>query len=146
MSLKVITINQLFFYRFTLGYDGGDKLVIGLATHMAAYCLVESSREYAPLYEPIYQKVEISRIVIQFLLDKYWENPVYEYLLKHVKSFGKYSNPENILLQNAKFIYQQVSGCIANCLLNKFIKYFGFKINLVKYLVFQSLVFQENPI
>lgn len=74
---------------------------------------MEPSQEYVSLYEPILDKVEISRIVIQFLLDKYWENPVYAELVKHIKSLEKYTNPENLLMHHVKFICQRVSFALA---------------------------------
>lgn len=98
----------MYFSRFTDGYDGGDVLCIGFTTKKAAYYLMEPSEEYKQIYEPFYKKIQLTRVVIQFLLDKYWENPDYADLIQQIEICGKYPNAEETLLTNAEFICQRV--------------------------------------
>ncbi|KAG5878342.1 hypothetical protein JTB14_023695 [Gonioctena quinquepunctata] len=93
---------------WTAGYDGGEKLPMGFTTEYANYYLMDPSPEYEPLFNKIKEKISISKIVIEFLLDKAWENPNYEDLIQQVESSGHYRNVEDTLLQNAQFICDQV--------------------------------------
>lgn len=83
---------------------------MGFTTQFATYYLMEPSPEYEPIFKNIKEKIKVSKIVIEFLLDKEWENPEYEDLVQHVDSFGEYLNVEDMLLQNAQFICDQVDS------------------------------------
>ncbi|CAH1179610.1 unnamed protein product [Phaedon cochleariae] len=93
---------------WTAGYDGGEKLCIGFTTEYANYYLMDPSAEYQPIFNKLKEKIQLSKIVIEFLLDKAWENPNYEDLVQQVQSSGQYRDVEDILLQNAQFICDQV--------------------------------------
>nr|XP_023026505.1 DNA (cytosine-5)-methyltransferase 1-like [Leptinotarsa decemlineata] len=93
---------------WTAGYDGGEKLPMGFTTEYANYYLMDPSPEYEPLFKKIKEKIQMSKIVIEFLLDKGWENPNYEDLIQQIESSGQYKNVEDALLQNAQFICDQI--------------------------------------
>nr|CAH7742222.1 unnamed protein product [Callosobruchus chinensis] len=93
---------------WSAGFDGGEKLPIGLTTEYAQYYLMEPSPEYQPIFKNIKQKMMLAKIVVEFLLDKAWESPSLEDLIQHIASFGEYENIEDILLTNAQFICDQV--------------------------------------
>ncbi|KAJ8922234.1 hypothetical protein NQ315_004171 [Exocentrus adspersus] len=93
---------------WTAGYDGGDKLPIGFSTAYAEYYLMEPSPEYEPIFKKTREKIRLSKIVIEYLLDQGWENPTYEDLIQHVENSGEYSEVEDTLLQHAQFLCDQV--------------------------------------
>ncbi|CAH0549085.1 unnamed protein product [Brassicogethes aeneus] len=93
---------------WTAGYDGGDKLPMGFSTGYAEYYLMEPSPEYATIFAKIQEKIKLSKMVIEFLLDRGWESPTYEDLLEHIESSAEYLQVEDLLLQNAQFICDQV--------------------------------------
>lgn len=69
---------------------------------------MEASAEYEPIFKKIHEKIKLSKIVIEFLLDKAWENPNYEDLVQQVESTGEYPEVVDTILQNAQFICDQV--------------------------------------
>ncbi|KAJ8965257.1 hypothetical protein NQ314_004269 [Rhamnusium bicolor] len=93
---------------WTAGYDGGEKLPMGFSTGYAEYYLMDPSPEYEPIFKKIQEKIKLSKIVIEFLLDQGWENPNYEDLVQHVESSGEYAEVEDTLLRHAQFICDQV--------------------------------------
>lgn len=101
-------IREIFLSRWTTGYDGGEKLPKGLTTDHGTYYLMEPSAEYEPIFQKIYEKIQLSKIVIEFLRDKAWENPTYEDLVQQVDSTGEYPEVVDTILQNAQFICDQV--------------------------------------
>lgn len=80
---------------------------MGITTERAAYYLMEPSDDYLSIYKSIRNKVELVRVVVQFLLDKYWENPVYEDLVDELTR-NNYAHAEDLLLHHAKYICQEV--------------------------------------
>lgn len=81
---------------------------MGFSTGYAEYYLMEPSPEYEPIFKKIRAKIKLSKMVIEFLLDRGWESPTYEDLLEHVSSSGEYTDVEDMLLQNAQFLCDQV--------------------------------------
>lgn len=81
---------------------------MGFSTGFAEYYLMDPSPEYEPIFNKIREKIKLSKIVIEFLLDKAWESPTYEDLVQQVESTGEYNEVEDLLLQNAQFICDQV--------------------------------------
>lgn len=82
---------------------------MGVTTDYGTYYLMEPSVEYEPIFKKIHEKTKLSKIVIEFLLDKAWENPTYEDLVQQVDSTGEYPEVVDSILQNAQFICDQVS-------------------------------------
>ncbi|KAF7281042.1 DNA (cytosine-5)-methyltransferase 1-like [Rhynchophorus ferrugineus] len=93
---------------WTAGYDGGEKLPIAFTTQFAEYYLMEPSPEYYDIFNAVRQKIKLVKVVIEFLLDHSLENPNYEDLVQHIESFGEYESVEDILIQNAEFVCEQV--------------------------------------
>lgn len=81
---------------------------MGVTTDYGTYYLMEPSVEYEPIFKKIHEKIKLSKIVIEFLLDKAWENPTYEDLVQQVDSTGEYPEVVDTILQNAQFICDQV--------------------------------------
>lgn len=61
------------------GFDGGEAALIGISTAFGEYILMEPSDEYASFMEPMREKIFMSKLVIEFLVDEV--RPVYEDLL-----------------------------------------------------------------
>ncbi|XP_066253971.1 DNA (cytosine-5)-methyltransferase PliMCI-like [Euwallacea similis] len=93
---------------WTAGYDGGDKLPIAFTTQFAEYYLMEPSLEYTPIFHRVQQKIKLVKVVVEFLLDRCVDNPSYEDLAQHIESMGEYGSVEDILIQNAQFVCDQV--------------------------------------
>lgn len=66
------------------------------------------SVDYAPIFHRIQQKIVLVKVVVEFLLDRYMDNPSYEDLAQHIESLGYYDSSEDMLIQNAQFICDQV--------------------------------------
>ncbi|XP_060530589.1 DNA (cytosine-5)-methyltransferase PliMCI-like isoform X2 [Cylas formicarius] len=69
---------------------------------------MDPSPEYETIFKCVKQKIKLAKVVIEFLLDKYMENPSYEDLLRQVECSGSYLSAEDSLIQNAQFICDQV--------------------------------------
>lgn len=69
------------------GFDGGELALIGFNTEMAEYILMEPSEAYAPFMDDVKKKIYMSKLVIEFLLDKTlkYEDPMYEDLLNKLQ-------------------------------------------------------------
>ena len=65
------------------GFDGGEKALIGFSTAFGEYYLMEPSEAYAPFMEMVYEKIFLSKLVIEILLDDI--NTTYEDLLNKVQ-------------------------------------------------------------
>lgn len=96
-------------FRWTAGYDGGEKLPIAFTTQFAEYYLMEASLEYSPIFHRIRQKIKLVKVVVEFLLDRCMDNPSYEDLAQHIESIGEYDSVEDVLIQNAQFVCDQVN-------------------------------------
>ncbi|KAL2747796.1 DNA (cytosine-5)-methyltransferase PliMCI isoform X1 [Vespula maculifrons] len=92
------------------GFDGGELALIGFSTPFAEYILMEPSEAYAPFMDSIRQKIYMSKIIIEFLLDEI--NPTYEDLLNKLQTIvppkGLPKFTEDALLRHAQFICDQV--------------------------------------
>lgn len=64
---------------YVSGFDGGELALIGFNTAFAEYILMDPSEEYAPFMDIVKEKIYMSKLVIEFLLDEI--NPSYEDLL-----------------------------------------------------------------
>ncbi|XP_076375509.1 DNA methyltransferase 1a isoform X2 [Megalopta genalis] len=95
---------------YVSGFDGGELALIGFNTAFAEYILMEPSEAYIPFIDLVREKIYISKLVIEFLLDEL--NPTYEDLLNKLqtvvppKGITRFS--EDILLRHAQFVCDQV--------------------------------------
>jgi DNA (cytosine-5)-methyltransferase 1 len=78
------------------GFDGGEKALVGFSTAFGEYYLVEPSESYAPFMETVNEKIFISKIVIEFLLEDI--NTSYEDLL------NKLQVPEPLIMKLFLFL------------------------------------------
>ncbi|XP_017882042.1 DNA (cytosine-5)-methyltransferase PliMCI-like [Ceratina calcarata] len=92
------------------GYDGGELAIVGFTTAYGEYILMEPSEAYAPFMDSVKEKIYMSKIVIEFLLDEV--NPTYEDLLNKLQTIvppkGLSRFTEDSLLRHAQFICEQV--------------------------------------
>lgn len=64
------------------GFDGGETALIGISTAFGEYFFMEPSEEYASFMSPMWEKIFMSKLVIEFLLNEV--EPVYEDLLNRL--------------------------------------------------------------
>ncbi|CAD1477928.1 unnamed protein product [Heterotrigona itama] len=92
------------------GFDGGELALVGFTTAFAEYILMEPAEAYAPFMDSVKEKIYMSKIVIEFLLDEV--NPTYEDLLNKLQTIvppkGLSRFTEDSLLLYAQFICDQV--------------------------------------
>lgn len=65
------------------GFDGGEKALVGFSTAFGEYYLMDPSESYAPFMEIVNEKIFISKVVIEFLLEDI--NTTYEDLLNKLQ-------------------------------------------------------------
>lgn len=65
------------------GFDGGELALVGFTTAFAEYILMEPAEVYSPFMDSVKEKIYMSKIVIEFLLDEI--NPTYEDLLNKLQ-------------------------------------------------------------
>lgn len=68
---------------YVSGFDGGELALIGFNTAFAEYILMEPSEAYAPFMDAVKEKIYMSKLVIEFLLDEF--SPTYEDLLNKLQ-------------------------------------------------------------
>jgi len=89
-------------------------LPIAFTTQFAEYYLMAPSVDYEPIFQRIQKKIVLVKIVVEFLLDRYLDNPSYEDLARHIESLGCYDSAEDMLIQNAQFLCDQVGILCTN--------------------------------
>ncbi|KAK5639618.1 hypothetical protein RI129_012110 [Pyrocoelia pectoralis] len=99
---------------FLAGFDGGEKALVGFSTSFAEYYLMDASPEYEPLMKIMRIKINLAKIVIEFLLEEGIQEPTYEDLLQHLFATDDPDQTEDTLLRHAQFICDQVSSFDAN--------------------------------
>lgn len=97
---------------YVCGYEGGDKVHIGITTKYAEYYLSTPNGKYYPFMRRMKEKTYITKAVLDFLLAVAWKSPTYEDLLSHLynivtPSFMGSITEEHLLL-HANFICDQV--------------------------------------
>lgn len=65
------------------GFDGGATALFGLNTAFADYVMMAPSEEYKPFMHELYEKIYLSKFVIELLLGQI--EPTYEDLLSNLK-------------------------------------------------------------
>lgn len=106
-----VYIASLFYLRYISGFDGGEKAIVGFSTAYGEYYLMEPSPDYHPLIKIVNQKIALSKLIIEFLLDEAWQNPTYEDLLQKLATTEDLT--EEILLRHAQFVCDQVLSLIS---------------------------------
>ncbi|KAI1302397.1 DNA (cytosine-5)-methyltransferase 1 [Halotydeus destructor] len=88
------------------GFDGSNKVLLGVESPLASYILEKPSTEYKPYIEGITDKLYISKLVIEFLNDA--TDATFEELLEaiHERSCDRFD--EETLLRHSNFVVSQV--------------------------------------
>lgn len=68
---------------YVSGFDGGELALIGFITEFSEYILMEPLENYAPFMNTVKEKIYMSKLVIEFLLDEI--SPTYEDLLNKLE-------------------------------------------------------------
>lgn len=55
---------------YVSGFDGGESAIVGVTTPFGEYYLMEPSPDYAQFMEPVHEKIYLSKIVIEFLINE----------------------------------------------------------------------------
>lgn len=87
--------------------------MVGFTTDFAEYCLMKPSDEYSPLMENVTEKITLTKLVIEFLIEESYQNPTYEDLLIKLQMSEKVT--EESLLKHAQFVCNQVSFNLFLC-------------------------------
>lgn len=98
---------------FIHGFDGGDRNCITLSTEFGEYNLLKPSEAYTPLMNNLYEKIWLSKVVVEFLEEYHYLQPSYEDLLEVVRDFSipELNNKkmtEEMLHKHAQFVCDQV--------------------------------------
>ncbi|XP_043275334.1 DNA (cytosine-5)-methyltransferase PliMCI-like isoform X4 [Venturia canescens] len=92
------------------GFDGGELALIGFNTAFGEYILMEPSEAYEPFMAAVREKIHMSKMVIEFLLDEV--DPTYEDLVNKLQTVvplkGLAPFTEDSLLRHSQFICDQV--------------------------------------
>ena len=110
MSLDV----NLTFYQilYCIGFDGGERALVGFSTAFADYILMEPSQLYSQFWTNVQEKIYMSKNVIEFVSNN--PDSVYEDLVNHVQTsvpppaLGIAKFTEDSVLRHAQFVVEQV--------------------------------------
>lgn len=96
------------------GFDGGQLSCITLSTEYGEYNLLKPSEDYMEIMNNLYERIGISKIVIEYLEEFDYLEPTYEDLLAVVKDSSIPELPgvslnEEMLHKHARFICDQVA-------------------------------------
>ncbi|XP_050350712.1 DNA (cytosine-5)-methyltransferase 1-like isoform X2 [Nymphalis io] len=98
---------------FIHGFDGGTKNCITLSTEFGEYNLLKPSKEYTPLMDNLYEKIWLSKVVVEYLEEYHYLQPTYEDLLEMVREctipdLDDKKMSEEMLHKHAQFVCDQV--------------------------------------
>ena len=95
---------------WTTGFDGGEAALIGFSTAFAEYILMTPSEAYVPFVDAVLEKINMSKIVIEFVTNNPDAN--YEDLINKVQTtvppMGLSSYSEDSLLRHSQWVVDQV--------------------------------------
>ncbi|XP_048478482.1 DNA (cytosine-5)-methyltransferase PliMCI [Plutella xylostella] len=98
---------------FIHGFDGGMKNCITLSTEFGEYNLMKPSAEYTPLMNNLYEKIWISKVVVEYLEEYHYLQPTYEDLMEIIREatipeLDDAKMTEEMLHKHAQFVCDQV--------------------------------------
>ncbi|KAI5644354.1 c-5 cytosine-specific DNA methylase domain-containing protein [Phthorimaea operculella] len=98
---------------FIHGFDGGDRNCITLSTEFGEYNLLKPSAEYTPLMNSLYEKIWLSKVVVEYLEEFHYLQPNYEDLLEVIREatipdLEDQKMTEEMLHKHAQFVCDQV--------------------------------------
>lgn len=91
------------------------KNCITLSTEFGEYNLLKPSNDYTPLMNNLYEKIYISKVVVEYLEEYYYLQPTYEDLLEVIREatipeLDDLKMTEEMLHKHAQFICDQVQS------------------------------------
>ncbi|CAD0201424.1 unnamed protein product [Chrysodeixis includens] len=98
---------------FIHGFDGGDRNCITLSTEFGEYNLLKPSEQYTPLMNNLYEKICLSKVVVEYLEEYHYLQPTYEDLLEVIREstipeLNDMKLTEEMLHKHAQFVCDQV--------------------------------------
>ncbi|CAH2980940.1 unnamed protein product [Chilo suppressalis] len=104
---------------FIHGFDGGEKNCITLSTEFGEYNLMRPSEQYTPLMNNLYEKIWLSKVVVEYLEEYHYLQPTYEDLLEVLREstipeLDDLKMSEEMLHKHAQFVCDQVVSLEAN--------------------------------
>ncbi|XP_039753119.1 DNA (cytosine-5)-methyltransferase PliMCI-like isoform X2 [Pararge aegeria] len=98
---------------FIHGFDGGVKNCITLSTEFGEYNLLKPSAEYTPLMNNLYEKIWLSKVVVEYIEEYHYLLPTYEDLLEIIRGqtipdLDNKIMSEEMLHKHAQFVCDQV--------------------------------------
>ncbi|CAG4956224.1 unnamed protein product [Colias eurytheme] len=95
------------------GFDGGSRNCITLSTEFGEYNLLKPSVDYTPLMDNLYEKIWLSKVVVEYLEEYHYLQPTYEDLLEVVREskipdLNDKLMSEEMLHKHAQFVCDQV--------------------------------------
>ncbi|XP_045773016.1 DNA (cytosine-5)-methyltransferase PliMCI-like [Maniola jurtina] len=95
------------------GFDGGVNNCITLSTEFGEYNLLKPSIAYKPLMDNLYEKIWLSKVVIEYIEEYHYLQPTYEDLLEIIRGhtvpdLDDKKMSEEMLHKHAQFICDQV--------------------------------------
>ncbi|XP_075978235.1 DNA (cytosine-5)-methyltransferase 1-like [Anticarsia gemmatalis] len=98
---------------FIHGFDGGDRNCITLSTEFGEYNLLKPSEQYTPLMNNLYEKIWLSKVVVEYLEEYHYLQPSYEDLLEVIREasipeLNDMKMTEEMLHKHAQFVCDQV--------------------------------------
>ncbi|GBP47570.1 DNA (cytosine-5)-methyltransferase 1 [Eumeta japonica] len=98
---------------FIHGFDGGNKNCVTLSTEFGEYNLLKPSAEYTPFMNNLYEKIWISKVVVEYLEEYFYLQPSYEDLLEIIRratipELEDKKMTEEMLHKHAQFVCDQV--------------------------------------
>ncbi|CAH0751351.1 unnamed protein product [Diatraea saccharalis] len=98
---------------FIHGFDGGEKNCITLSTEFGEYNLLKPSEQYTPLMNNLYEKIWLSKVVVEYLEEYHYLQPTYEDLLEVLREstipeLDDLKMSEEMLHKHAQFVCDQV--------------------------------------
>lgn len=109
----MFSILQILFNRYIHGFDGGNRNCITLSTEFGEYNLMKPSADYTPLMNNLFEKIWLSKVVVEYLEENYYMQPTYEDLLEVIKQtmipdLDNKEMTEEMLHKHSQFVCDQV--------------------------------------
>ncbi|XP_013143936.1 PREDICTED: DNA (cytosine-5)-methyltransferase PliMCI-like [Papilio polytes] len=98
---------------FIHGFDGGTRNCITLSTEFGEYNLLKPSEAYTPLMDNLYEKIWLSKVVVEYLEENHYLQPSYEDLVgiicqSVIPELNDKKMSEEMLHKHAQFVCDQV--------------------------------------
>ncbi|KAM3965336.1 DNA cytosine-5 methyltransferase [Aphomia sociella] len=98
---------------FIHGFDGGQRNCITLSTEFGEYNLLKPNDDYTPLMNNLYEKIWLSKVVVEYLEEYHYLQPTYEDLLEvlresSIPELDDKRMSEEMLHKHAQFVCDQV--------------------------------------